>query len=87
MENHPTTQKELLVTLEIYAEEILAAATQTVELPIKKEKWLPHVIERFGTVNGVFAMLGFDEGVFDQVMALVSETVGEMSWRGVLSGR
>ena len=38
MANHPTTQEELLVTLEIYAEEILAAATQTVELPIEKEK-------------------------------------------------
>ena len=34
MANHPTTQEELLMTLEIYAEEILAAATQTVELPI-----------------------------------------------------
>ena len=34
MENHPTTQEELLMTLEIYTEEILAAVTQTVELPI-----------------------------------------------------
>ena len=34
MANHPTTQEELLMTLEIYAEEILAAVTQTVELPI-----------------------------------------------------
>ena len=40
------------MTLEIYAEEILAAVTQTVELPIEKEKWLLHVIEPFGTVNG-----------------------------------
>ena len=46
-----------------------------------------NLIEPFGTVNGIFTMLGFDEGVFDQVMAPVSETVGEMSWRGVLSGR
>ena len=75
------------MTLEIYAEEVLAAATQTIELPFEKEQWLLHVIERFGTVNGVFTTLVFDEGVFDQVMALVSETVGEMSWRGVLWGR
>ena len=75
------------MTLEIYAEEIHAVATQTVELPIEKEKWLLHVIEPFGAINGIFTMLVFDEGVFDQVMALVGETVGEMSWRGVLSGR
>ena len=62
MANHPTKQKKLLMTLEIYAEEILAAVTQTVELQIKKEKWLLHDIEPFGTVNGVFTTLVFDEG-------------------------
>ena len=86
MANHPTTQEEILMTLEIYAEEILAAATQAVELPIKKELWLLHVVEPFGTVNGIFTTLVFDEGMFDQVMALVRETVGEMSWRGGLKG-
>ena len=47
-------------------------------------QWLLHVIEQFGTVNGVFTMRVFDEGVFDNALALVGETVGEMSWRGVL---
>ena len=46
-----------------------------------------NVIERFGTVNGIFTTLVFDEGVFDHALAPVSETVGEMSWRGVLWGR
>ena len=46
-----------------------------------------NVIERFGTVNGIFTTVVFDEGVFDHTLAPVSETVGEMSWRGVLSGR
>ena len=75
------------MTLEIYAEETLAAVTQTVGLPIEKEQWLLHVIEWFGTVNGIFTTLVFDEGVFDHALTPVSETVGEMSWRGVLSGR
>ena len=62
MANHQTTQDDLLITLEIYAEEILAAVTQTVELPILMEQGLPRVIEPFGIVNGVFTTLGFDEG-------------------------
>ena len=45
-----------------------------------------NLIEPFGTVNGIFTMLGFDEGVFDYSLAPVSETDSEMSWRGVLSG-
>ena len=87
MANQPTTLDELLTTIETDAEEILAAATQAVELPTEEEQWWPQLIGQFGSVDGIFTRLGLDKGVFDQVMALVSETVGEMSWRGVLSGR
>ena len=41
----PTTLDELLTTIEADAEEILAAATQAVELPTEEEQWLPQLID------------------------------------------
>ena len=81
MENQPTTLDELLTTIETDAEEILAAGTQTVELPTEEEQWWPQLIDQFGSVEGIFARLGLDRGVFDQALALVSDVVGERRGR------
>ena len=62
MENQPTPLDELLTTIETDAEEILAAGTQTVELPTEEEQWWPQLIDQFGSVEGIFARLGLDRG-------------------------
>ena len=81
MANPPTTLEERLAALDTDAEEILAAATQNVELPTDEEQWWPLLIQEFGSVDGIFARLGLDKRVFDESLALVSDVVGERRGR------
>ena len=81
MQNQRARLDERLAALETDAEEILAAATQTVELPTDEERWLPWLVEYFGSEDAIFARMGIDRGVFDQALALVSDVAGERRGR------
>ena len=81
MANNTARLDERLATLEADEQEILAAATQPVELSTDEEQWWPYLVEYFGSEEAIFSHMGLDRGVFDQALALVSDVVGERRGR------
>ena len=53
MQNQRARLDERLAALEKDAEEILAAATQTVDLPTDEERWWPWLVEYFGSEDAI----------------------------------
>ena len=81
MANNTARLDERLATLDEDEREIMAAATQPVELPTEEEQWWPYLVEYFGSEDAIFSHMGLDRGVFDQALALVSDVVGERRGR------
>ena len=77
MANNTARLDERLATLDEDEREIMAAATQPVELPTEEEQWWPYLVEYFGSEDAIFSHMGLDRGVFDQALALVGDVVGE----------
>ena len=77
MANNTARLDERLATLEADEQEILAAATQPVELTTEEEQWWPYLVEYFGNEDAIFSHVGLDRWVFDQALALVSDVFGE----------
>ena len=79
--------EQRLASVEEHALAVIEAASQTIELPLQNELWWPDLIAQYGSETALFAAIGVDKALFEEVFSLVENVLDLRGGGAALFGR